>query len=61
MKRSLEEFEKSFNLAIGNMKHENMGEFTEKEKELLELKYMKKITEEEFIKRVIELCTCEDK
>ena len=47
-------FERDFNVAEGNMIHENM-KCTEEEKELIRLRYLRLISEEEFIKRTVEL------
>jgi len=47
-------FERDFNSAEGNMIHENM-KCTEEEKELIRLRYLRLISEEEFIKRALEL------
>ena len=47
-------FEKDFKAASGNMIHEGM-KCNDEEKELIRLKYLGKITEEEFIKRVLDL------
>ena len=47
-------FERDFNSAEGNMIHENM-KCTEEEKELIKLRYLRVITEEEFIKKALEL------
>ena len=44
-------FERDFNSAEGNMIHENM-KCTEEEKELIRLRYLRLISEEEFIKRI---------
>ncbi|MDU4324862.1 MAG: hypothetical protein E7I48_05620 [Clostridium celatum] len=52
MDRNNESFEKDFNAAEGNMIHENM-KCTEEEKELIRLRYLRLITEEEFIKRTL--------
>ena len=45
---------KDFKAASGNMIHEGM-KCNDEEKELIRLKYLGKITEEEFIKRVLDL------
>lgn len=55
MKKTLEDFERTFYLATGNLKHENMGDFTEEGKELCRQRYMEEITHEEFIEKVLEL------
>lgn len=55
MKKTLEDFERTFYLAVGNLKHENIGDFIVEEKELLRKRYMEEITHEEFIKKVLEL------
>ena len=47
-------FERDFNSAEGSMIHENM-KCTEEEKELIRLRYLRLISEEEFIKRTLEL------
>lgn len=54
MERSNETFEKDFKLAEGNMIHEGM-KCTEEEKELIRLKYLGIITEEEFIRRTLKI------
>lgn len=54
MKNINELFEKDFKMAEGNIIHEGM-KCTEEEKELIRLKYLNLISEEEFIKRVLEL------
>ena len=54
MPRNNESFEKDFKAASGNMIHEGM-KCNDEEKELIRLKYLGKITEEEFIKRVLDL------
>jgi len=56
MKKTLEDFERSFYLAAGNLKHENMGDFTDEEKELLRQRYMEERTQEEFIEKSIITC-----
>ena len=66
MNRNNESFEKDFKAASGNMIHEGM-KCNDEEKELIRLKYLGKITEEEFIKRVLnqtkkidEIIICDD-
>ncbi len=54
MARNIGSFEKDFIAASGNIIHEGM-ECTEEEKELIRLRYLRLITEEEFIKRALEL------
>lgn len=54
MNRNNESFKKDFEAASGNMIHEGM-KCNDEEKELIRLKYLDEITEEEFIKRVLEL------
>ena len=54
MIRNTGSFEKDFIAASGNLIHESM-ECTEEEKELIRLRYLRVITEEEFIKRALEL------
>lgn len=54
MIRDEERFEKDFNSASGNLIHEGM-KFPDAEKELIKLRYLRKITEEEFLKRIFEL------
>ena len=54
MNRNNESFEKDFRAASGNLIHEGM-ECTEEEKELIKLRYLRVITEEEFIKKALEL------
>lgn len=54
MTRNIGSFEKDFRAASGNIIHEGM-ECTEEEKELIRLRYLRLITEEEFIKRALEL------
>ena len=54
MIRNTESFEKDFRAASGNLIHEGM-ECTEEEKELIRLRYLRVITEEEFIKRALDL------
>ena len=48
MNRNNESFEKDFKAASGNMIHEGM-KCNDEEKELIRLKYLGKITEEEFL------------
>lgn len=54
MNRNNESFKKDFEAASGNMIHEGM-KCNDEEKELIRLKYLGEITEEEFIKRVLDL------
>lgn len=54
MTRNTRAFEKDFRAASGNLIHEGM-ECTEEEKELIKLRYLRVITEEEFIKKALEL------
>ena len=54
MNRNNESFEKDFKAASGNMIHEGM-KCNDEEKDIIRLKYLGKITEEEFIKRVLDL------
>lgn len=54
MIRNTRSFEKDFRAASGNLIHEGM-ECTEEEKELIKLRYLRVITEEEFIKKALEL------
>lgn len=54
MTRNIGSFEKDFRAASGNIIHEGM-ECTEEEKALIRLRYLRLITEEEFIKRALEL------
>ena len=54
MIRNTESFEKDFRAASGNLIHEGM-ECTEEEKELIKLRCLRVITEEEFIKKALEL------
>lgn len=54
MIRNTESFEKDFRATSGNLIHEGM-ECTEEEKELIKLRYLRVITEEEFIKKALEL------
>lgn len=54
MNRNNESFEKDFIAASGNLIHEGMSCNSE-EKELIRLRYLRLITEEEFIKRALGL------
>lgn len=54
MNRNNESFEKDFIAASGNLIHEGMSCNAE-EKELIRLRYLRLITEEEFIKRALDL------
>lgn len=54
MERDNRSFERDYKAAEGNMIHEGM-KCTEEEKELIRLKYLGVISEEEFIKRTLEL------
>jgi len=54
MEKNNESFEEDFKMASGNMTHEGM-KCTEEEKELIRLKYFNLLSDEEFIKRVLEL------
>lgn len=58
MVRNEKSFEKDFNSATGNLIHEGMR-CTEDEKELIKLRYLRKITEEEFIKKTLEIAEVE--
>lgn len=54
MTRNIGSFEKDFRAASGNLIHEGM-ECSEEEKELIRLRYLRVITEEEFMKRALDL------